>query len=60
MLALRLFLVTFGVLLVFLVLAYSINRDRRWLKFAGLVGRAALATFLILGLLYLTRRLILL
>ena len=45
---------------LFLVLAYSINRDRRWLKFAGLVGRAALATFLILGLLYLTRRLILL
>ncbi len=60
MLALRLFLVAFGVLLVFLVLAYSINRDRRRLKLAGLVGRAALASFLSLALLYLARRLILL
>ncbi|NWG87977.1 MAG: hypothetical protein HXY26_10805, partial [Hydrogenophilaceae bacterium] len=57
---LRLFLIGFGILLVALLLGYAVSRDRRWLRYAGLTAKLALALFLILGLLYLARRLILL
>lgn len=58
MLGLRLFLIGFGILLIVLLLGYALSRDRRWLAYAGLTAKLALALFLILGLLYLARRLI--
>ena len=58
MFALRLILVGFGILLIVLLLGYAVSRDRRWLYYAGLTSKLGLALFLILGLLYLARRLI--
>lgn len=60
MLALRLLLVASGVILIFTLLGYSLNRDPRWLRLAGVVFRGGVALLLIVALLYLAERLLLL
>lgn len=59
MLALRLFLAVIGILLVVSLLGYAINRDPRWLRFAGLSLKGGVALLVLLMLIYLTERLIL-
>jgi hypothetical protein len=59
MLALRLFLVLIGILLVISLLGYGLNRDPRWLRLAGLSLKSGLALVVLLMLIYLVERLIL-
>ena len=58
MLAFRFLIVLAAVLLVLSLLGYSINRDPRWLRFAGLSLKGALALIAILILLYALERLV--
>jgi NADH:ubiquinone oxidoreductase subunit 6 (subunit J) len=59
MLALRLILILVGALIVLSLLGYALNKDPRWLKFAGLSLKSALALIGLLMLVYLVERLIL-
>jgi hypothetical protein len=43
MLALRLLVVLCGAVIIFALLGYSLNRDRRWLRFAGLLLKVGLS-----------------
>ena len=60
MLALRLFLILIGVLIVLSLLGYALNKDPRWLRFAGMSMKSGLALVVVLMLVYLVERLILL
>lgn len=59
MLAIRLFLGLAGVMLVISLLGYAVHRDPRWLRFAGLTLKGALALIAVLMLIYLVERLVL-
>jgi hypothetical protein len=59
MLALRLFLILIGVLIVLSLLGYALNKDPRWLRFAGMGMKSGLALVMVLMLVYLVERLIL-
>ncbi len=58
MLGIRLLLILIGILLVVSLLGYAIDRDPRWLRFAGisLKGGVALAILIMLG--YVVERLV--
>jgi hypothetical protein len=58
MLFLRVFLVVIGILIVISLLGYALNRDPRWLKFAGLSLKGGFALILLLMLLYAAERLL--
>jgi len=59
MLAMRLFLILVAAVIVVSLLGYSINRDPRWLRFAGLSLKAGLALVALLVLVFLVERLLL-
>lgn len=59
MLAVRLLLILIGALIVLSLLGYTLNRDPRWLRFAGLSMRSGLALVVLLMLVYLVERLLL-
>ena len=59
MLALRLLLSLVGALMVLSLLGYALNRDPRWLRFAGLSLKAGLSLVALLMRAYLVERLIL-
>ena len=58
MLFLRLFIVIIGVLMVASLLGYALNRDPRWLRFAGLTLKGGLALVVLLMLVFLAERLV--
>lgn len=58
MLGIRLLFILIGVLMVVSLLGYSLNRDPRWLRFAGLSLRGGLALAVLLMLAYLVERLV--
>jgi hypothetical protein len=58
MLGARLLLILVGIVLVISLLGYAINRDPRWLRFAGLGLKGGLALVLLLMLIYLAERLV--
>ncbi len=58
MLAIRLFLGLAAILIVVSLLGYAVNRDARWLRFAGLSLKAGLALVVVLMLIYLIERLL--
>ncbi len=60
MLAIRLFLGLAAILIVVSLLGYAVNRDPRWLRFAGLSLKGGLALVAILMLIYLLERLVIL
>lgn len=57
MLAIRVFLVIIGGVLILSLLGYGITRDRRWLQFAGLGLKAGFALIALLMLAFLLERL---
>jgi len=59
MLAIRLFLGLIGVILVVSLLGYVVNRDPRWLRFAGLTFKGGIALLIVLMLVFLLERLLL-
>jgi hypothetical protein len=59
MMALRLILALIGILMVISLLGYALNRDPRWLRFAGMGLKTGLALVAVLMLVYLVERLIL-
>lgn len=59
MFAIRIFLGLVGIVLVLSLLGYAINRDRRWLNFAGLAIKFGVALLLVLLIALLLERLIL-
>ncbi len=59
MLAIRIFLIVIGGVLVVSLLGYAISRDPRWLRFAGLGLKAGLALVALLMLVLLLERLVL-
>lgn len=59
MLAIRLFIALVGILLVVSLLGYALNRDPRWLRFAGMSLKTGGALIAVLMLIYLVERLIL-
>ncbi len=59
MLAIRLFLGLIGVVLVTSLLGYAVNRDPRWLRFAGLTLKGGIALMILLMLVFLLERLLL-
>jgi hypothetical protein len=60
MLALRLILIFIGALMVLSLLGYALNKDPRWLRFAGRSLKSGLALVLLLMLVFLVERLLLL
>jgi len=58
MLFIRLFLIVIGVLMVASLLGYALNRDPRWLRFAGLTLKGGVALIVLLMLVYLAERLV--
>lgn len=58
MLALRLVLIFIGALMVLSLLGYSLNRDPRWLRFAGKSLKVGVALVVLLMLLFVLERLI--
>ncbi len=58
MLAIRLFLLIIGGVLILSLLGYAITRDARWLRFAGLGLKAGLALVALLLLALLLERLV--
>ncbi len=59
MLAIRIFLIIIGGVLIFSFLGYAITRDAHWLRFAGLGLKAGLALVALLLLALLLERLVL-
>jgi len=59
MLAVRLLIILVGVLMVISLLGYALNRDPRWLRFAGLSLKGGIALIVLLMLVYLAERLLL-
>ncbi|MEW5788476.1 MAG: hypothetical protein AB1899_11550 [Pseudomonadota bacterium] len=59
MLVLRLILILVGALIILSLLGYALNKDPRWLRFAGLSLKSGLALVGLLLLAYLAERLIL-
>lgn len=59
MLALRLILLLIGALIVLSLLGYALNKDPRWLRFAGMSMKSGLALVVVLMLAYLVERLVL-
>ncbi len=60
MLALRLLLMLCGAVIVFTLLGYSLNRDPRWLRFAGLIFKGGLALAVLLLILAVLERFLIL
>ena len=58
MLGIRLLIIAVGILMVISLLGYALNRDPRWLRFAGLGLKGGLALVLLLMLAYLVERLV--
>lgn len=58
MLAFRILIVAVGALMVLSLLGYALNRDPRWLRFAGLSLKGALALIALLVLAYALERLL--
>jgi hypothetical protein len=58
MLFIRVFLILIGILMVVSLLGYALNRDPRWLRFAGLSLKGGVALIVLLMLLYLGERLL--
>jgi len=58
MLAIRLLLGLVGILLVLSLLGYAVNRDPRWLRFAGLSLKAGVALVAVIMLVFLLERLL--
>lgn len=58
MLGIRLLLGLVGIVLVLTLLGYTVSRDPRWLRLAGIGLKAGLALVVILMLLYLLERLL--
>lgn len=58
MLAIRIFLIIIGGVLILSFLGYGITRDSRWLRFAGLGLKAGLALIALLLLVLLLERLV--
>jgi hypothetical protein len=58
MLAIRIFLIIIGGVLILSFLGYGITRDARWLRFAGLGLKAGLALIALLLLVLLLERLV--
>lgn len=58
MLALRLILVFIGALMVLSLLGYSLNKDPRWLRFAGRSLKAGVALVVLLMLVFVVERLV--
>lgn len=56
MLALRVLAVVCAVAIVFALLGYALNRDRRWLRVAGYAFKGGVAVAALIGLLMLLRR----
>lgn len=59
MLAIRLILILIGGIVVLSLLGYAINRDPRWMRFAGLGLKGGLALVALLMLVLLLERLVL-
>lgn len=59
MLAFRLILILIGALIVLSLLGYALNKEPRWLRFAGLSMKSGLALVVLLMLVYLVERLVL-
>jgi hypothetical protein len=59
MLAIRIFLIIIGAVMIISLLGYAISRDSRWLRFAGLSLKAGLALIGLLLLVLLIERLLL-
>lgn len=59
MLAFRLLLILLGALIVLSLLGYALNKDPRWLRFAGLSMKSGMALVVLLMLVYLVERLLL-
>lgn len=58
MLALRIILIFIGALLVLSLLGYSLNRDPRWLRFAGRSLKIAVALVVLIMLVFVLERLL--
>jgi len=58
MLAIRIFLIIIGGVLILSLLGYTLTRDARWLRFAGLGLKAGLALVGLLLLVLLAERLL--
>lgn len=58
MLALRIILIFVGVLMVLSLLGYSMNRDPRWLRFAGRSLKVGVALVVLLMLMFVLERLV--
>ncbi len=58
MLAIRIFLIIIGGVLILSLLGYAITRDARWMRFAGLGLKAGLALVALLLLALLLERLV--
>jgi hypothetical protein len=58
MLAIRIFLIIIGGVLIFSLLGYALTRDARWLKFAGVGLKAGFALVGLLLLVLLLERLL--
>lgn len=58
MLALRLVLIFIGALMVLSLLGYSLNRDPRWLRFAGKSLKVGVALVVLLMLAFILERLL--
>ena len=58
MLAIRLFLIVIGIVLILSLLGYTITRDKRWLRFSGLGLKAGFALIALLLLVLFAERLL--
>ena len=58
MLALRIILIFIGSLMVLSLLGYSLNRDPRWLRFAGRSLKVGVALVVLLMLVFVLERLL--
>ncbi len=58
MLGIRLLLILIGILLVVSLLGYAIDRDPRWLRFAGISLKGGVALAILIMLAYVVERLV--